>query len=99
MYKVTLPREFPYEQRVRAGIVVNKVHGYEGELTGDQLKAIKADGIFTVQKIQSEADKKAELEAKAKAAEEAAAKEAEAKLAEEKAAAEAEAKVAAEKGR
>lgn len=79
MYKVTLPREFPYEQRVRAGIIVNKVQGFEGELTDDQLEVVKADSILTVQKIQSEADKKAEMEAKVQAAKEAAAKEAEAK--------------------
>lgn len=51
MYKVTLPREFPYEQRIRAGIVVNKIHGFEGELTDEQVKAIQADGLLTVQKI------------------------------------------------
>jgi hypothetical protein len=48
MYKVTLPREFPYEQRIRAGVVVNKVHGYEGELTDEQLEAVNADQLLTV---------------------------------------------------
>ncbi|MCO4274270.1 hypothetical protein NG701_07485 [Pseudarthrobacter sp. HLT3-5] len=57
MYSVTLPREFPYEQRVRAGIVVNKVYGFEGELTDEQLEAIKADGVLSVTKVQAPASK------------------------------------------
>jgi hypothetical protein len=57
MYKVTLPREFPYEQRIRAGVVVNKVHGFEGELTDEQLEAIKADKVLTVSKVEAPATK------------------------------------------
>lgn len=84
MYKVTLPREFPYDQRVRAGVVVNKEHGYEGELDDEQLKAINADPLLTVKSVVSEAEKEAKEEAEAK------------RLAEEKAAAEAKAKADAE---
>ncbi|MDI3211768.1 hypothetical protein [Arthrobacter sp. AL12] len=69
MYKVTLPREFPYEQRIRAGIVVNKEHGYEGELAAEQLKAIKADKVFSVERIETEAEKQTKAETAAKAAE------------------------------
>jgi hypothetical protein len=48
IYKVTLPRSFGAEQRVRAGITVGREAGYEGPLTPEQLKAIRADKEFTV---------------------------------------------------
>lgn len=47
-YRVTLPKTFPYDQRVRAGITVSRQDGYEGDLTDDQLAAIKADPLLTV---------------------------------------------------
>lgn len=53
MYKVTLPKEFPYNERIRAGVVINKEHGYEGELTDGQLQAIQADNLLTVEKIEA----------------------------------------------
>ncbi|MDR6794731.1 hypothetical protein J2X12_004121 [Pseudarthrobacter oxydans] len=59
MYKVTLPREFPYNERVRAGVVINKEHGYEGELTDEQLEAIQADSLLTVEKVEAPKQAKA----------------------------------------
>ena len=53
MYKVTLPREFPYNERIRAGVVINQEHGYEGELTDEQLEAIQADSLLTVEKVEA----------------------------------------------
>lgn len=75
-YKVTLKdKAFPYELRRRAGIVVRKGEGFEGELTDDQVKAIRADDQLTVKKVSDpQAEAKAKAEAEQKAAEEAEAK-------------------------
>ena len=51
-YRVTLPKEFRYDHRVRAGVVVNKVHGYEGDLTKQQVAAIKADPLLSLVEIE-----------------------------------------------
>lgn len=52
-YKVTVefPAEIPAVERHRAGIVVNRVYGYEGPLTEEQLGAIEADSYLTVEAI------------------------------------------------
>lgn len=49
-YKVTvqLPEGVSAMTRTRAGIVVDRVHGYVGELTPAQLKSIKADRFLSV---------------------------------------------------
>lgn len=49
-YKVTvqLPEGVSATTRTRAGIVVDRVHGYVGELTPEQLKSIKADRFLSV---------------------------------------------------
>lgn len=49
-YKVELPQGFPYAQRIRSGVTVFKDQPYEGELTDDQLEAIKADDFLTLTK-------------------------------------------------
>lgn len=46
-YKVTLPKAFSYDQRRRAGITVSREGGYEGDLTAEQLKAVKADPLLS----------------------------------------------------
>lgn len=81
-YKVTvdLPADINATQRIRAGIVVSREHGYVGELTEEQLKAIQADSYLTVTEAKSsgssEEDKaKADAEKKAKADADKAAKE------------------------
>jgi hypothetical protein len=55
-YKVTV--QFPAgvfaDQRIRAGVVVNRVHGYVGELTDEQLAAIKADQHLSVEKYKGD---------------------------------------------
>lgn len=49
-YTVTVqfPEGIYAETRTRAGIVVHRVNGYTGELTAEQLKAIKRDRYLTV---------------------------------------------------
>ncbi|AZZ51422.1 hypothetical protein [Rathayibacter festucae] len=53
-YKVTLPWDFPYDQRTRAGVTVTKAYGYEGPLTAEQADEIEADGQFVVEQIEAE---------------------------------------------
>lgn len=67
-YVVTInqPRSFSAEQRVRAGIVVSREHGYEGELTEEQLDAIKADRELTVVAAKAEGKQAEKPAAKAK---------------------------------
>jgi hypothetical protein len=51
-YQVTLPKNFVGPQHSRAGVsVLPGPDGYVGELTDDQLKAIKADELFTVKTV------------------------------------------------
>ncbi|PPH83918.1 hypothetical protein [Rathayibacter sp. AY1D9] len=52
-YKVTLPWDFPYDQRTRAGVTVTKAYGYEGPLTAEQADEIEADGQFVVEQIEA----------------------------------------------
>ena len=52
-YKVTLPWNFPYEQRIRAGVTVTKAYGYEGPLTDEQVSEITEDGQFNVERIEA----------------------------------------------
>lgn len=63
-YKVTLPFTFLADSRTRGGITIPRDGGYEGPLDADQLKAIKADDILTVEEI---ASAKAPTETKAPA--------------------------------
>jgi hypothetical protein len=53
IYRVELasPLSFPADQRTRAGVVVTKQDGYEGELSDEQLEAIKADEHLVVTKV------------------------------------------------
>ncbi|ROS29598.1 hypothetical protein EDF22_1342 [Rathayibacter sp. PhB127] len=69
-YKVTLPWNFPYEQRIRAGVTVTKAYGYEGPLTDEQVTEITEDGQFVIEAIEEQVTKpltKAELLAQAEA--------------------------------
>ncbi|MCJ1699947.1 hypothetical protein MT356_09450 [Rathayibacter festucae] len=52
-YKVTLPWNFPYAQRIRAGVTVTKAYGYEGPLTDEQVSEITEDGQFNVELIEA----------------------------------------------
>jgi hypothetical protein len=52
-YKVTLPWNFPYEQRIRAGVTVMKAYGYEGPLTDEQVTEITEDGQFVIEAIEA----------------------------------------------
>ena len=69
-YKVTLPWDFPYAQRIRAGVTVTKAYGYEGPLTDEQATEITEDGQFVIEAIEEQVTKpltKAELLAQAEA--------------------------------
>jgi uncharacterized Zn finger protein len=74
-YKVTIKNahSFIADQRRRAGIVVSKDDGYEGELDADQLAEIKADDYLEVDEIKPELTPE-EVEAKKQAAKDAKAK-------------------------
>jgi len=61
-YKVTLPFTFLADSRTRGGITVPREGGYEGTLSAEALKEIKADKVLTVEKI---VDVVAEAKAKA----------------------------------
>lgn len=67
-YKVKLvdPLGFPADQRVRSGVLVTKADGYEGELTDEQLEAIKNDEHLVVSKVQVTAPKSDKKTASAK---------------------------------
>ncbi|WKK71463.1 hypothetical protein Q0F99_19175 [Rathayibacter oskolensis] len=52
-YKVTLPWNFPYAQRIRAGVTVTKAYGYEGPLTDEQVTEITEDGQFVIELIEA----------------------------------------------
>lgn len=54
MHKVQLKKSFTGERRTRAGISVTRTEAYEGELTKDQLAAIKADPELTVTELKEE---------------------------------------------
>lgn len=60
-YKVSIvnfPEGLEATERRRAGIVVDRVHGYEGELTEEQLEAIKADDYLEVEEVKTTSTKK-----------------------------------------
>lgn len=46
-YQVTLAKDFPYAARRRAGITVDAA-GFKGELSDEQVEAIKADPFLTI---------------------------------------------------
>jgi len=58
-YKVivtdTFPAEIDANGRHRAGIFVDRVHGYEGPLTEAQLAAVEADSYLRVERATEEA--------------------------------------------
>lgn len=54
MYKVSLRKGFTGDRRNRAGISVSRTDVYEGDLTADQLKAIKADTELTLSEVKEE---------------------------------------------
>jgi hypothetical protein len=57
-YKVTLPKAHAYPQYQRAGItVLSGEDGYEGPLTAEQVKTLKADELLTVKEVKGN-DKK-----------------------------------------
>lgn len=58
-YKVVVTGNFPAAVRRRAGIEVPAQGGYEGELTGDQLAAIKADPMLHVSEAEQAQEKPA----------------------------------------
>lgn len=58
IYQVTLPADFITNSRARAGVVVPAgKEGFVGELTDEQLEAIKADGQLTVSEVKTTAAK------------------------------------------
>lgn len=52
-YKVTLPWNFPYAQRIRAGVTVTKAYGYEGPLSDEQVTEITEDGQLVIEAIEA----------------------------------------------
>lgn len=56
-YRVTIvgfPQSIRATKRVRSGVIVDRVTGYEGELTEEQLAAIKGDSYLKVEKVESD---------------------------------------------
>jgi len=58
-YRVTVTGNFPAPVRRRAGVEVPADGGYEGELTAEQLKAIKADPCLSVSEATAPEDNSA----------------------------------------
>ena len=56
-YKVTVnfPENLQATERRRAGIIVDRANGYEGELSAEQLEAIEADTYLTVEEVKQKA--------------------------------------------
>ena len=52
-YKVTvqLPESIKATERIRAGIIVDRVCGYEGELSEEQVAEIQADAYLAIEEL------------------------------------------------